>query len=204
MVATAVAQVTAPSIAEEVKGQGGQYPPFIGEAEPTPIPTELPAVEVTSSDLTNSLNVVTESVDKTVASVASAITSEAAAQEAAPDESAGFSWPVRGALTTYFSWGHPGIDIANAYGTPVTAVRGGTVTIAGWDDTGYGNTVVITSGNDFVRYGHFSVINVSLGQYVPKGNVVGYMGCTGRCTGPHLHLEIHLNGVAVDPLTLLQ
>ena len=82
---------------------------------------------------------------------------------------------------------HPGIDLREAYGTPVRATADGTIDSAGYNG-GYGNMVDIDHGNGVVtRYGHMSSLAVSAGQTVHSGDVVGYLGSTGRSTGPHLH-----------------
>ena len=114
------------------------------------------------------------------------------------------SWPTRGIITTYFSSWHPGIDIAASLGTPIGAADGGTVTFAGWDNTGYGYRVVLNHGNGYsTTYNHLSVISVRVGQSLGKGGQIGLMGSTGRSTGPHLHFEILRNGAFVNPLAIL-
>lgn len=117
-----------------------------------------------------------------------------------------FIWPVGGILTQYFSWYHPGIDIANRQGPGVAASDGGTVIVAGWpDNSGYGNRVVIDHGNGYQSlYAHFANIYVSAGETVSRGQLIGQMGSTGRSTGTHLHLEIHFKGVALNPLNILK
>jgi murein DD-endopeptidase MepM/ murein hydrolase activator NlpD len=121
--------------------------------------------------------------------------------------SSGLIWPVNGPITSPFGmrWGrmHEGIDIGVGYGTPIEAAASGTVIYAGWE-SGYGNFVVIDHGNGLATaYGHQSRIAVSNGQQVTQGQVIGYVGCTGHCFGPHLHFEVRVNGVAVDPLNYL-
>jgi murein DD-endopeptidase MepM/ murein hydrolase activator NlpD len=94
---------------------------------------------------------------------------------------------------------HPGIDIRGEVGTPVRATAAGKVTHAGWDG-GYGNLVEIDHGNGLsTRYGHLSKIDVSVGQQVHTGQIIGKIGSTGRSTGPHLHYETRINGEAVNP-----
>jgi murein DD-endopeptidase MepM/ murein hydrolase activator NlpD len=116
-----------------------------------------------------------------------------------------FVWPTHGVLTQYFSWYHPGLDIADSSGTPDVAADSGTVVYAGWDSTGYGNMVLIDHGNGFkTRYGHLSQILVISGQTVQRGQLIGKMGSTGHSTGPHTHFEIILNGVHVNPLSYLK
>jgi murein DD-endopeptidase MepM/ murein hydrolase activator NlpD len=121
--------------------------------------------------------------------------------------SSGLMWPVNGPITSPFGerWGrmHEGIDIGVGYGTPIQAAAGGTVVYAGWE-SGYGNFVVIDHGNGLATaYGHQSRIAVSNGESVSQGQVIGYVGCTGHCFGPHLHFEVRVNGSPVDPLGYL-
>lgn len=99
---------------------------------------------------------------------------------------------------------HEGDDFAVAWGTSLHAMHTGTVVSAGWLG-GLGNHVTIDYGNG-VRsvYGHMSSIHVRPGQWLARGQSVGYSGSTGNSTGPHLHLEIHLNGVAINPAPWLQ
>jgi len=94
---------------------------------------------------------------------------------------------------------HEGQDIDAAWGTPVEAAASGKVTIAGWQ-RGYGNVVYVDHGSGLsTRYGHLSKINVSVGQNVGTGEVIGLVGSTGRSTGPHLHYEVRINNQPVDP-----
>ena len=102
-------------------------------------------------------------------------------------------------------WGtlHPGIDIGVPTGTPIHAAAAGTVIYCGWM-SGYGNLVMIDHGGDLATlYGHQSRIAVSCGESVTQGQVIGYSGCTGFCTGPHVHFEVRVNGSPVDPLGYL-
>lgn len=117
-----------------------------------------------------------------------------------------FTWPTHGSFTQYFSWYHPGIDLADRSAPAVSASDGGTVVVAGWPDNyGYGNRVVIDHGNGYKTvYAHLSNIYVSSGQQVSRGQVVGKMGTTGRSTGIHLHFEIRYKGIAVNPLAILK
>jgi murein DD-endopeptidase MepM/ murein hydrolase activator NlpD len=121
--------------------------------------------------------------------------------------SSGLIWPVSGPVTSPFGerWGrmHEGIDIGVPYGTPIHAAASGRVLYCGWEE-GYGNLTVIDHGNGLATaYGHQSSIAVSCGQDVSQGQVIGYVGCTGHCTGPHLHFEVRVNGAPVDPLGYL-
>jgi peptidoglycan DL-endopeptidase CwlO len=120
---------------------------------------------------------------------------------------AGLIWPVNGPVVSPFGmrWGrmHTGIDIGVPYGTPIHAAAAGRVVYSGWMD-GYGNLVAIDHGRGLsTAYAHQSRIIVSLGQTVAQGQVIGYVGCTGHCFGPHLHFEVRVNGTPVDPLGYL-
>lgn len=98
---------------------------------------------------------------------------------------------------------HPGIDLHAEYGEPIRACLGGTIVTAGWMG-GYGNAVVIDHGGGMATlYGHQSRLNVSVGQQVNAGDVIGFVGSTGYSTGPHLHLEVRINGNPVDPAPYL-
>jgi murein DD-endopeptidase MepM/ murein hydrolase activator NlpD len=121
--------------------------------------------------------------------------------------SAGLIWPVSGPITSPFGWRwgrmHQGIDIGVPYGTPIQAAAGGTVIYCGWEE-GYGNFVVIDHGGNLATaYGHQSRIAVTCGQRVDQGQTIGYVGCTGHCTGPHLHFEVRVDGNPVDPMGYL-
>lgn len=98
---------------------------------------------------------------------------------------------------------HNGIDYAAPIGTPVYSASSGTVTYAGVQQ-GYGNTVMVDGGGGVVTlYGHLSQILVSVGQSVSAGDQVALSGDTGNVTGPHLHFEVRVNGVPVDPTSML-
>ena len=95
---------------------------------------------------------------------------------------------------------HEGVDISAPLGTPILAAAKGTVTYSGWM-TGLGNTVEIDHGYGYVtRYGHASKLLVRRGQQVTRGEVIAHVGSTGISTSPHLHYEIRIGGVAVNPL----
>jgi murein DD-endopeptidase MepM/ murein hydrolase activator NlpD len=119
----------------------------------------------------------------------------------------GFIWPVNGPVVSGFGtrWGrlHEGIDITASTGTPIWAAAAGTVIHAGWLG-GYGNLVVVDHGNGLATaYAHASAILVAVGQQVAQGETVSLVGSTGNSSGPHLHFEVRVNGIAVDPLLYL-
>ena len=94
---------------------------------------------------------------------------------------------------------HKGFDIANRKGTPIIATANGTVTFTGKKGS-YGNIVVIDHGHGMVtRYGHTDKILVKRGDKVKRGDSIALVGNTGRSTGPHVHYEVHLNGIPVNP-----
>ena len=95
---------------------------------------------------------------------------------------------------------HNGIDLAAPTGTPVYATADGVVTRANWFST-YGLYVSIDHGADLeTRYAHLSKLSVADGERIEKGDIIGYVGSTGRSTGPHLHYEVRIDGVAVNPI----
>jgi len=118
--------------------------------------------------------------------------------------------PVRGILTDGFGGrsdpftGEPGthnaVDISSAVGQPVRAPADGLVVKSEWAN-GYGNVIYLSHGYGFsTRYGHLSSFKVKPGDHVKRGDVIGYVGSTGRFTGPHLHYEVRLNNNPVNPL----
>lgn len=124
-------------------------------------------------------------------------------------------WPVTGEVTSGFGWRsspwesesgnemHPGLDIANSMDTPIVATADGVVVQSGWAG-GYGNLVQIDHGNGMASlYGHNARLAVNVGDKVKKGQVISYMGSTGRSTGPHVHYEIRVNGSPVDPISFM-
>jgi murein DD-endopeptidase MepM/ murein hydrolase activator NlpD len=131
----------------------------------------------------------------------------AAPASASRPSSSGLIWPVSGPVVSGFGmrWGHmhEGIDIAAPSGTPIRAAAAGTVIYAGWM-SGYGNLVVVDhAGGLATAYAHQSSIAAGVGASVGQGQVIGYVGCTGHCYGPHLHFEVRVNGMPVDPLAYL-
>jgi murein DD-endopeptidase MepM/ murein hydrolase activator NlpD len=96
---------------------------------------------------------------------------------------------------------HSGIDFSLVTGTPVRSTWEGQVVYAGMSGAGYGNLVVVENGSWRMVYAHLSGINVSVGQGVRTGTLLGLSGNTGRSTGPHLHYEVRHHGVPVDPVS---
>jgi murein DD-endopeptidase MepM/ murein hydrolase activator NlpD len=123
---------------------------------------------------------------------------------------AGFIWPVEGTFTSPFGyrWGrmHEGIDIAAAEGTPIRAAASGTVFLmqSEYESGGYGNYSCIDHGGGLSTcYAHQSSFATSSGASVSQGDLIGYVGNTGHSFGAHLHFEVRVNGVAVDPMGYL-
>jgi murein DD-endopeptidase MepM/ murein hydrolase activator NlpD len=120
-------------------------------------------------------------------------------------------WPADGAVTDGYGprWGrmHVGIDIGILNSLDVTAAAAGTVTQSGYLNgyAGYGNVVLVEVGDGFsTLYAHLSSADVVRGQWVDEGTRLGTAGCTGSCTGTHLHFELRREGVPVDPAPYLR
>ena len=123
-------------------------------------------------------------------------------------------WPHEGKINNEFGFRrnpfggrayefHPGMDIDGERGEIVIAPANGTVIKAGWTG-GYGNMLEIDHGNGLTtRYGHLSKIDVSVGDTITRGQLVAYIGSTGRSTGPHLHYELRLNDKSINPRHVL-
>jgi murein DD-endopeptidase MepM/ murein hydrolase activator NlpD len=147
------------------------------------------------------------------ARIRAAETSSSTASPGTPaPSSSGLIWPVSGPITSPYGPRclpngdcsfHPGIDIGVSSGTPIRASASGVVISAGLLG-GYGNLVVIDHGNGLATaYAHQSSMAVGNGASVSQGQVIGYVGCTGYCFGPHLHFEVRVNGEPVNPLGYL-
>ncbi|MGZ3559863.1 MAG: peptidoglycan DD-metalloendopeptidase family protein [Thermodesulfobacteriota bacterium] len=119
-------------------------------------------------------------------------------------------WPVQGWVTSSFGFRtnpftglnqmHEGLDISNRLGTPIIAPADGIVSDTG-SDYGHGNVVVISHGFGITsRYNHLSKIYVKAGQKVKRGDKIAEIGLTGKTTGPHLHYEVRVNGIPVNPV----
>ena len=128
-----------------------------------------------------------------------------------PEETKPSIWPVVGIVSSKFGWRrmgrytyfHAGIDIATDFGTPVVASAPGKVIYAGYK-RGYGYIVVVYHGYGYTTvYAHLSEIKVKRGDLVDRGKVIGFVGATGRATGPHLHYEVLKYGLRQDPMIYL-
>jgi murein DD-endopeptidase MepM/ murein hydrolase activator NlpD len=121
------------------------------------------------------------------------------------DGDGSLTWPVPGGYVSQYFWGgHQAVDIAHAYGGAVIAADTGTVVAAGWQNNGGGLGVTIQHSDGRVtNYNHLGSVLVSAGQGVVRGEQIATVGCTGICTGPHVHFAVIVNGVLVNPLRYL-
>lgn len=116
-----------------------------------------------------------------------------------------FVWPIGARrITQHYWYGHQAIDVGLVTGSPLYASDTGTVTYASWSPYCYGNLIVVNHGNGFETfYAHLDGFNVSPGQTVYQGSLIGWTGNTGCSSGPHLHFEIRLNKTRMEPLSYL-
>lgn len=117
-----------------------------------------------------------------------------------------FSWPAQGTITTSFTASHHGLDIGMLRSLDVRAAAPGKVVSVGYTTgfEGYGNIVLVQVTPDVATlYAHLASHRVYPGQEIARGELLGIAGCTGYCTGVHLHFEVRQDGVAVDPRTFL-
>ncbi|HSP65312.1 MAG TPA: M23 family metallopeptidase, partial [Candidatus Deferrimicrobium sp.] len=153
----------------------------------------------------------------------------AGAPLAVPGRAGTLTWPMGGVVTQGFGPSglamepavtaagisyphfHTGIDIANAFGTPVQAAADGVVALAGSETdqfghlVGYGNYVVVAHGGNMITlYGHLEKLLVNPGQTLHAGDPIGLEGSSGNSTGPHVHFELRIAGVATDPRAYIQ
>lgn len=129
-------------------------------------------------------------------------------REAPKAEKGYFIWPVKGTLTSGFGLRskskHDGIDIGAPKGTKIVASADGKVIFSGWGPTGYGRIVIIKHSKKYVTvYAHNSKNYAREGESIKKGENIALVGTTGRATGPHLHFELRVNRIPVDPLPYL-
>ena len=121
------------------------------------------------------------------------------------------TWPAEGTVTDGFGyrWGrqHLGIDVGILRSPGVRAAAAGTVTATGYLDgyEGYGNVVVVDVGDGYeMLYAHLATIDAGVGDWLDRDEPLGIAGCTGSCTGTHLHFELRKQGVPVDPAAFLR
>jgi murein DD-endopeptidase MepM/ murein hydrolase activator NlpD len=117
-----------------------------------------------------------------------------------PARTGRLGWPVNGVITQYFWWGHTGVDLAAPYGTTIVSSDDGVVVATGWVAVGGLRVCVQHSGGLQTCYYHTGAVFVTPGQQVSRGQALASIGMTGVTTGPHVHWEVKLNGVAVNPL----
>lgn len=119
--------------------------------------------------------------------------------------SSNFIWPTTGSISQYPVWYHMAVDIQNPGAPAIIAADTGTVVFAGCLGYGYGCHVIVDHANGYeTLYGHMSSISVTPGEAVGQGQQVGIMGCTGRCSGTHLHFEVRSGGGLLNPLSFLK
>jgi len=117
-----------------------------------------------------------------------------------PARTGRLGWPVNGVLTQYFWWGHTGVDIAAPFGTGIGASDDGIVVATGWVAVGGLRVCIQHAEGMQTCYYHTGAVYVSPGQTVTRGQLIASIGMTGVTTGPHVHWELKVNGVAKDPL----
>lgn len=197
--------VGAPPAAEEETVQEGTVAPTGGaphELTTAELSEALEMIEERLSTRRSSIDLLAETMRREFPGAA------AYASDSAPHTTPSI-WPAAGYVSSPYGlrFGgtefHQGIDIAAEMGTPIVATADGVVTAAGWNG-GYGNMVDIDHGSGIVtRYGHASAVAVTVGQEVRRGEVIAYVGSTGRSTGPHVHYEVRVNGAPVNPAAYL-
>jgi len=177
-----------------VLGQVLILPGARGDAIPTPKPTKRPTVRVAT-------------VSRPTTTTRS--TSRSTVKPPPRYSGGAFAWPAAGYISQYFHYGHPAIDIAGNYGTPIRAAARGKVLFAGWKNNGGGYQVWIAHGSGlYTTYNHMSSVAVSGGRRVGRGTFIGRIGTSGWATGPHLHFEVWRGGIwnggtRVNPLGFL-
>ena len=181
--------------------------PAIGGPESSDIGAAMQAQDLNA--LLNGLEQKISSRDAQLAALENALLSKKLDEQIRPD-----GRPVRGGhISSYFGERqdpfnghqafHKGIDFASPRGSDVVAVAAGVVTFAG-EKVGYGTLVEVSHGNGLItRYGHNQSVAVGVGRTVSRGDILAYVGSTGRSTGPHVHFEVLKNGRQIDPLTFI-
>lgn len=175
------------------------------EAQATTTTTAAPTTTTTTAPTTTVAPV--PGAPSTAPTTAKATTTAAPTTAKPPSAGTSLGWPVSGPVTSPFGarWGtfHKGIDVGVGMGTPIAAAAAGTVFFSG-QMSGYGNVILIDHGNGMVTlYAHQSSLIAGNGAQVARGQTIGLVGSTGHSTGPHLHFEVRINGVAYDPMAYL-
>lgn len=179
-------------------------------AESTALVNEYLSQQATYEQLMDAEEASAAAIEKQIAAAEAELDQLIREQQIAAGD--GYVWPVPGCYTLTSAYGyrthpitgepyklHNGIDIAASKNTPIHAVKGGVVTISGWDDS-YGNYVVVSHGDgNSSLYAHMNKRAVKAGDVVEQDQVIGYVGMTGSANGYHLHLEIRVNSQRVDP-----
>ena len=126
------------------------------------------------------------------------------AADATPSYGTKLQWPTPSRrINQYFGWRHTGVDIDGDYTSPIYAADTGRIEASGWS-SGYGLRIVINHGNGIkTLYGHLSKTHANVGDSVNRGQTIGTMGCTGWCTGTHIHFEVIVSGRKLNPLNYL-
>jgi murein DD-endopeptidase MepM/ murein hydrolase activator NlpD len=172
-------------------GVGGIRPADLGE---NPYRDDLDKMSLRSRQINKDLSVLEQKFEAQ-SQLLSSTPSIAPVHGILTDGFGGRSDPFTGEQGT-----HNAVDISSAVGQPVRAPADGIVVKSEWAN-GYGNVIYLAHGYGFsTRYGHLSSFAVKPGQRVKRGDIIGYVGSTGRSTGPHLHYEVRLNNNAVNPL----
>lgn len=184
----------------ELSPQPLDEPEFVTRGAPAALPSESPKPTPAPVDP----NATPLPAPVTAAIGATERSGQAVATVAAASNGA-LAWPVPGGIITqYFSAGHLAVDVANSAGSTVVAAEAGVVTWAGWRNNGGGLVISIDHGNGMVTlYNHLGSIWVGVGQSVARGQAIAGVGCTGICTGPHVHFEVIVNGAIQNPLRYL-
>lgn len=185
----------------------GLYLPRTGRSQfefptPTPLPTSTPTSTPHPSETpspTPSPTVIAYTPSALGGSEGTAVALAVSETGCAPAD-----LPVAGVLTQRFHQYHSGIDLGVYGGTPVLATHSGTVIFAAWSEIGYGYLVILQSGSFITYYAHLDSFNVNVGDLVSRGAVVAWSDNSGNSSGPHLHYEIRINDIPVDPFSFDQ
>ncbi len=203
----AEASAQAPSISYDTEALTEEQATLIDRGAPGGLPGETPlAMPIPVDPDATPLAAPTDAGSATAVAGTGSTTTGPTTRAAVPAPApAALVWPVPGgSVSQYYHAGHLALDVAAPYGATVVAAQSGVVTWSGWRNNGGGNVISINHGNGMTTvYNHLNARGVSSGQYVTAGQAIGAIGCTGICTGPHLHFEVIVNGVIDNPLRYL-